>query len=459
METCQTAEMNAACPSKDEEAPGQISELLTAETFTELSRHLADLNTQLLRRNQALTILNEISQALASTLHVEQQCALLYEHISRILAADVFYVAFYDPQQDTLQSAFLMDQGRWYEGFPTSVESSVLARQVVREQRPLRLLRTSQELEEALQTVPIGDVKRPSASILMAPMLTSERFMGMLSVQSYRFEAYTEADLKLLNTIASQAALAFYNAQLWETAEKRRQEVEALDRLKSEFLANLSHEFRTPLTPILTAGSTLRDKAERLTEEEIRESGAIIVESAQRLKQLLEDLLQLATLDIGKLSLNPTETDLNQLVRDTLMDLQSRFEEKGHTFSICSQPLPPVSVDRQRIRQVLRNLAENAIKYTPPGGRIEVHTYHNPHADEVCVTVKDNGIGLTPEAQAIVFDRFRQVDGSFTRETGGVGLGLDLARGLVKLHGGRIWVESPGPGQGSTFGFALPLSA
>lgn len=350
-----------------------------------------------------------------------------------------------------------MDQGQRYDDVPTSVEASVLAQQVVRERQPLRLLHTPETLAaQPPQTVAIGDTNRLSASLLLVPLQIGAQLIGILSVQSYRLEAYTEADLKLLDTIGGQAALAFHNAQLWETAEQRRREAEKVDGLKSELLANMSHEFRTPLTPILTAGAVLSHKAERLTQEEIRESGAIIVQSAQRLKQLLDDLLQLAALDAGKVPLRRTETDLNELLRETLHQLQARFTETGHTVSTHLQPLPRIWLDRPRIQQVFWNLLDNALKYTPAPGAITVATFPDLPAGEVCVTVTDTGIGLSPEAQQIVFDRFRQVDGSSTREAGGVGLGLDLARRLVQLHDGRIWTESLGPGQGSTFGFALP---
>ena len=227
-----------------------------------------------------------------------------------------------------------------------------------------------------------------------------------------------------------------------------------LERIRSDFVANVAHEMRVPLTSIHGYAETLLNGALEDTNANERFVEKILQQSA-RLSQLVSDLLDLSHLESGevKLELKPCEIDAFQGTILTLFE--PVFEEADLTFEWqVPNHLPPVFADKQLIGQVLANLIENAIKYTPAGGVITISGEAND--SEVIVHVKDTGIGIPAEVLPRIFERFYRVDKGRSREMGGTGLGLAIAKHILLQHGGRIWVDSS-PGEGSVFHFALPL--
>jgi signal transduction histidine kinase len=227
-----------------------------------------------------------------------------------------------------------------------------------------------------------------------------------------------------------------------------------IDELKSQLLSTVSHELRTPLASIKGFATTLLREDVDWDETSRREFLSIIDEESDRLTELISNLLDMSRVEAGILRVEPEPTDLRPIIQETAAEFQ--MMTRSHDIHIhLPQTLPMVKADPRRARQVLRNLVENAIKYSPDGGDILISTQVN--RDQVQTSVADQGIGIDAQQLKHVFDRFYQVDSASTRKVGGSGLGLSICKAIIEAHQGEIWVESQ-PGVGSTFHFTLPLA-
>jgi signal transduction histidine kinase/CheY-like chemotaxis protein len=259
-----------------------------------------------------------------------------------------------------------------------------------------------------------------------------------------RFEARHE---RLAGGIAAWASVALENARLYIAAQDA-------NRLKDEFLATLSHELRTPLNAILGYSRMLR--AGIVAPERQQRAIATVERNATSLTQIVEDVLDVSRIVTGKLRLNVQVIELPQLVRHAVeAALPAADAKRIRIETIIDPQATPVSGDPERLQQVFWNLLSNAVKFTPSGGRIQVRLERvNSHVEMTC---SDTGVGIPAQFLPHIFERFRQADAGISRERGGLGLGLAIARQLVETHGGNIQVASGGVGQGSTFRVQLPL--
>jgi two-component system, OmpR family, phosphate regulon sensor histidine kinase PhoR len=227
-----------------------------------------------------------------------------------------------------------------------------------------------------------------------------------------------------------------------------------LERVRRDFVANVSHEFRTPLTAIQGFAETLLAGAMEDPQNRGRFLG-IILEHSRRLARLTEDLLMLSKMDADRLELETRRIPVGPFVESCIETSTPRAREKDLQLSVnLADRIPDIAGDRRRLTEVLQNLLDNAIQYTPAGGQIMVSA--GPRNGEVIFTVSDTGIGIPQADQPRIFERFYRVDVARSREVGGTGLGLSIAKHLVEGHGGRIWVESE-VGQGSQFHFSVPV--
>jgi len=228
-----------------------------------------------------------------------------------------------------------------------------------------------------------------------------------------------------------------------------------LERVRRDFVANVSHEFKTPLTAIQGFAETLLSGALEDTANRSR-FVEIIRDHSVRLARLTDDLLKLSQIEAGRLELDLRPVNISTLVSSCVETVQFQAEKKQQTIAVRYAPdLPAISADANRLREVLLNLLENAVQYTQAGGRIEVAA-ETRNGDAV-ITVADNGIGIPQTEQQRIFERFYRVDAARSREAGGTGLGLSIARHIVEAHGGRIWLES-NLGEGSRFHFSVPAA-
>lgn len=250
----------------------------------------------------------------------------------------------------------------------------------------------------------------------------------------------------------SEAAL---EARQGAEAELREVNVQlsAVDKRKDEFLATLSHELRNPLAPMRSALDVLKMKLHGLADERLL---SVFDRQLRHLTRLVDDLMEASRITQGRMQIEPRPIDLNALLRSAVHDLSASMQAARHTLrlAIAEQPVV-VNGDATRLSQVVLNLLTNAAKYTPDGGLIDLEL--ETAAGEAIVRVRDNGIGIPPEALASVFDMFSQLEPALDRAKGGLGIGLALVRGIVELHGGSVAAESAGVGRGSQFSVRLPL--
>ncbi len=242
--------------------------------------------------------------------------------------------------------------------------------------------------------------------------------------------------------------------KLLESERKARQDAEAANRLKDEFLATLSHELRSPLNAIVGWVHVLRRHSE--ASPEVARGLEVIERNARAQTQIVNDLLDMSRIMTGKVRLNPRLMSLQKIVAAALDAIRPAAEAKGIRIAAELDPATErIRGDPNRLQQVLWNLLTNAVKFTPAGGTVRVVSVRDDSHVELCV--QDTGVGIPSAFLPFVFDRFRQADASTTRTFGGLGLGLSIVKNLVELHGGTVRGTSPGEGQGSTFFVRLPL--
>jgi signal transduction histidine kinase/HAMP domain-containing protein len=286
------------------------------------------------------------------------------------------------------------------------------------------------------------------------PLSARGRTIGLLSAYFHDQRELTDTQARALRTIARLVSVANENADLVGELRVNNLQLERANRLKSEFLASVSHELRTPMNAIIGYTKLMLDGLDGEMTAQQQTDLFRVAQAADNLLGLINGLLDLAKIEAGKMELNIEEVNITDVTDEALELVRPHADEKGlQVRSIIPQGLPNVWADRARVRQVLANMLANAVKFTERG---VVSVSAAAAEGWVTVSVEDTGVGISPEAQAYVFDEFRQADSSTTRRYGGTGLGLAISKRLVTLHGGRIWVDSE-IGRGSTFHFTLPI--
>lgn len=297
-----------------------------------------------------------------------------------------------------------------------------------------------------------------SESCMIVPLLARGRTLGAISlVRCSPARQYDQDDLALAEDIASRAALAADNARLYNEAQKA-------NRLKDEFLATLSHELRTPLTALLGWTQMLRHRS--LDRQSLDYALDAIERNAKAQSQIIEDVLDVSNIIRGNLQLNIRQVDLSGIIEAAIASIRPAAEAKAIGLEVSlDNSIEEITGDRDRLQQAVWNLLCNATKFTPKGGRIKVQVKQaedgrpapSRAGADVEIAVIDTGQGIKRDFLPFVFERFRQADGSSTREHGGLGLGLAIVRHLVEMHGGTVHADSKGEGLGATFTIRLPL--
>jgi len=286
---------------------------------------------------------------------------------------------------------------------------------------------------------------------LAAPITAGEERLGVLVIYAPRAPFFANSDLELLQLLADQAAVVLESRALIDEAARVRAREEAT-RLKDDFLSSAAHDLKTPLTGLVTQAQLLRRRAERNPQAPVDRVGLDrMLEQSLRLRDLVLELLDVSRLEHGSLIGERSPADLAELAGEIV----AREGKAWSRIELARQGPVIATVDRPRLEQVVTNLVENALKYSPDGGT--VHLRLRCEADEARIDVVDAGIGIGPEDLPLIFERFHRGRNVDDRRFAGMGLGLYITRGIVEQHGGRIWVEST-PGQGSAFHVALPLA-
>jgi signal transduction histidine kinase/class 3 adenylate cyclase len=438
------------------------------EAYVELQQTAADLQ----RGVDHLTTLHDAGLVFASILDREALIETVLHTVTKQLHYDRAMLKFFDPDRQVTYDARIVGVPSEVAAFARQIEVPVtdkdsLEGKVFLQGEPILIDDVQQVLDQLHPLYQQLAMMTQAKSIISVPLKVQNKVLGSLTVDRTREHSLTRDDLNVMATLASQVAVSLDNAltyqqieQLTQTLEQRVQDrtqelqdansrLQELDRLKSEFFANVSHEFRTPLTLSLGALNTLLKMSPTAKAKEQVHAG---LRNTSRLLFLINELLELAKCDSGLAVLKKRCIDLAVLVRDVAANFESGERPRIH-FRGTHEPVP-VEADPQQIKKVLYNLLANAFKFSDPD-RGQVWIRLGSKGDGIELEVGDNGIGIPRDQLDRIFDRFTQVEGSATRRYEGTGIGLALVKEIVASHGGMIRVESE-LGRGSTFTVWLP---
>ncbi len=411
------------------------------------ARENADLKAQV----SLLARLVEVSVTLSSTLDQQQLITYIISAAAELLNSETASILLYDSKLNELRfAAATGTDPKELAKIPVPLEGSI-AGSVFRENRPVIINDVSKDMRHFRQ---VGDkVNFQSKSLVGVPMRIKDRVTGVLEALNKKDgRIFTEADSRVLAILASQAAVAIENARLIDALQKAYNDLGKLDKMKGDFIAIASHELRTPLGVILGYATFLREEAKG----EAGEYAKAVLDSAVHMRKLIEDMTNLRFLEVGQMALRREPMNLRQLLTEARTEMLSLADAKNQTITVQDGYGPLiVNADRSKLAAVMSNLLTNAIRYTQEGGKIEISGFVK--GNEAWVVVKDNGRGIPKRDLENIFQGFFQVEDHMIRKSGGMGLGLSIVRGTVKLHGGRVWAESEGEDKGATFIFTLPV--
>jgi signal transduction histidine kinase len=404
---------------------------------------------------EELRALGEVSQAVNSTLDLETVLNTIVAKAVQLSATDAgsIYVLNKANTKFRLRATYGMDEAMVAAIRHRSIRPGETAIGLAIEQRqPVQI----PDVQKAPSTRVLDIVVQAGfRAFLVVPLLGLERAIGVLVIRRKAPGEFPQSTLELLQTFAAQSVLAIQNARLFHEIEEKSRELELASRHKSQFLANMSHELRTPLNAILGYSELILDDIYGAVPEKARAALERVQSNGKHLLGLINDVLDLAKIEAGRLTLSLADYSLNEVVASVAASMEAMAAEKQLAFKLDVAPgLPVGRGDEQRVTQVLLNLVSNAIKFTD-AGEVEIRACLSNGAFRV--SVSDTGPGISAADQAKLFQDFQQADSSSTRKKGGTGLGLAISKRFIDLHGGRIWVDSA-PGRGSTFSFELPVA-
>jgi len=404
-----------------------------------------------------LRALGDVSQAVSSTLDLEKVLETIVARAVQLSGTDCGVIYEYDEwaQEFNLRASHRMEE--------EVVEGLRAARVRLGEGATGRaaITRTPVQIPDILnQREFTGTRARPLItrlgyrSLLSVPLLREQQILGGLTVWRRQTGEFKPEVVNLLQTFATQSALAIHNARLFREIQEKGRQLELASKYKSQFLANMSHELRTPMNAVLGYTRMLLMNVYGELPEKVRDVHQRIDKSGRHLLGLINDVLDFSKIEAGQFALTVNPFCIRDVVQAVIAATQPlAAEKKLSVASKASADLPVVQGDERRITQVLMNLVGNAIKFTDAG---EILIDAAAQDSQMVVSVSDTGPGIAEADREKIFEEFRQAEGSVAQRKGGTGLGLAIAKKIVEMHGGKIWVESE-VGKGSKFTFTLPV--
>jgi signal transduction histidine kinase len=406
-----------------------------------------------------LKALGEVGQAVSSTLDLQTVLSTIVGHAVQLSGTSGGVIYEYDEtaQEFHLRASYRMEEEivKALQATPVRLGQGATG-QAATTRAPVQVPNILEQRESTVTTVRPILARLGYRSVLAVPLLREERIMGALTVWRKEAGDFSPEVVNLLQTFATQSALAIQNARLFREIEDKSRQIEAANRHKSEFLANVSHELRTPLNAIIGFSEVLGERMFGELNEKQAEYTEDILSSGRHLLSLINDILDLSKIEAGRMELEVTTFHLPDAIENALTLIRERASRHAIRLErVIDDRLGEFTGDERKVKQVLVNLLSNAVKFTPEGGQIKVEA--NLGDSAVIVSVTDTGIGIAPEDREAIFEEFRQVGSNYAQKREGTGLGLALTRKFVELHGGKIWVESE-VGKGSKFTFTLPTT-
>ena len=411
-----------------------------------LSDELIDLRDLVIQRSRLL----EISVTLNSTLELDPLLRFIIQSAADLTGSEAASILLVDERtQNLFFAAASGSSPEELQSIPVPLEGSI-AGTIFREDRPLIINEVAQDPRHFRQVD--EQTSFHTRSLIGVPMRIKDQVTGVLEAMNKRQGLYGESDLRTLEIIASQAAVAINNARLLEALQQAYDELGKLDKMKSDFIAIASHELRTPLGLVLGYASLLQEE----TRPESAELVGRVVNSALRMRALIDDMASLHMLQLGSSELELQSHELQQIIQQAVDEVRSLVQAKNQTI-LVELPEPPLvcQVDAAKLTLALANLLNNAVRFTPETGKIKLSLERR--GKEALIQVKDNGIGIPSDQLDQIFEAFYQVEDHMTRRHGGLGLGLAIVAAIIEAHQGRVWAESRGEAKGATITLAIPL--
>ncbi len=444
---------------------------------------IQDKKEQLEKESQKMAILNKFGQELTNILSLTEISQVTFDYVKTLLDVPVFSIGIYNPDNNRLEFPIYFENGHPINSFniPLDTKKS-LAVWCFKNMGVIYSNNFKSDYLNYVEEYYFSDAVLPE-SVMYLVLTAKGKKIGVLLVQSYMLNAYTQSDLVTLQTLGSYIAIALDNANAYRIVYRQNEELEQQqksleqkvkirtrelevakfkaeesDRLKTSFLANMSHEIRTPLNAIVGFSDCL--VSQDLSSEEKEHMAGVIRVNSDSLLQIISDIIDFSKIEAGQMSISKSNVDvdrlLNELKHTYLLQIQSTSKHISLEKSIAPREIKEklyLFTDPYRLKQIFRNLLDNALKFTDSG--IIEFGYKEVVGDRLVFYVKDSGIGIAKENQKVIFDRFRKIEDDNSILYRGTGLGLSITKYLTGLLDGEIWVESE-VGKGSEFIFQLP---
>lgn len=421
--------------------------------------------------------LTEIGKEITASLVMDTIFLKLYNHVNKLIDATVFGVGVYKPDSQQIDYRLAIEKGKKYEPYTRDMsDKDQFSVWCIENQKPVFINDVEAEYHHYIKKyihlggqLEDGSIAINPTSMIYLPLKAQDRVLGVITVQSYKKNAYKEYHLQLLQNLANYTSIALANAHLFEEVEEARTAAMAADEAKSTFLSTVSHELRTPLTSVIGFAKIIKkrlddrifpliqtdDSKVQKTIKQVEGNLEVVISEGERLTALINEVLDLAKIEAGKIEWKMDSIEIPALLEQGIAATSSLFENKDlKLIKNYNGEFSEITGDRDRLIQVIINLISNAVKFTDSGSVTCTAIESN---DEIIISVIDTGDGIAPENQSKVFEKFKQVGDTMSNRPKGTGLGLPICKEIVEHHRGRIWLEST-MGKGSTFSFSIPIN-
>jgi signal transduction histidine kinase len=408
-------------------------------------------NADLRRMAEQMARLVEVSVTLNSTLNLDELLQFIIRAATEILDCESVSILLYDEKRGRLvfAAATGSDPRRLAET-PVPLDTSV-AGAIFKENRAISLSDVSKDSRHYLNVS--QHVNFEVKNLLGVPMRIKNKPNGVLEALNKHGRNFDESDADLLAVIASQAAVAIHNARLVKALQEAYDDLNTTDQLKTNFLALASHELRTPLGVIIGYATFLQQESKG----ELSDHAKQVLNAAMQMRVLVDAMTNLDMLRSKEMVIHALVVPLQQVLTNAWGEVRRLAEAKCQRLTVSLPEAPiPIKCDPEKLTSVFINLLDNAVRFTPENGRITLGATLRAGGDAL-IWVQDSGKGIPACEMNKIFKGFYQIENHTTRQHGGMGIGLSIAKGLVDAHGGKIWAESEGADKGSTFKVLLPV--